>query len=75
MALNGEIIKHVITTYVVGGSPNVRALAVGVAIGYAVQKEKYHHLPLTFLSPIAYLGYHSYEKRDELVTWLRATLL
>ena len=55
MALNGEIIKHVITTYVVGGSPNVRALAVGVAIGYAVQKEKYHHLPLTFLSPIAYL--------------------
>jgi hypothetical protein len=71
--LNGEGIKF-ITNYIERVS-TIDKIGFGVAISYAVQNSKYHHIPFAFINPIAYLGYHSYKHHTVLVNWLRATLL
>ena len=42
----------------------VRNILMGAGFAYAVQKEKYWHLPAALVFPSVYAGYHVYKQRD-----------
>lgn len=45
----------------------VRNILAGAGIAYAIEKEKYWHLPITFFVPSIYAGYHTYKNRRDVV--------
>ncbi len=44
----------------------VRNILLGAGLAYAMQKEKYWHIPIAFVTPAVYVGYHAYTQRDSL---------
>ena len=54
--MNNTIINH----YIYGTTRNV---LLGAGLSYAWSKENYIHIPLIFLAPSIYAGYHLYENR------------
>jgi hypothetical protein len=65
--LNTESAKFV--THYVFGAP--RNIMVGAGLAYAVQNELYLHLPLIFLTPSIYVGYHLYNNKERVIQWIR----
>jgi uncharacterized membrane protein YeiH len=57
-----------ITNYHLG---SIRNVLLGAGLCYAVQNEKYIHLPIIFFVPSIYAGYNLYENKDEVVKWLK----
>ena len=45
----------------------LRNILAGAGIAYAIEKEKYWQLPITFVVPSIYAGYHGYKNRREAV--------
>ncbi len=41
----------------------LRNILLGAGLAYAAQKEKYWHLPIAFVVPSVYAGYHAYKQR------------
>ena len=58
----------VVTAYVYGAT---RSILCGAGLNYAVDAEKYLHIPLVVLFPSAYAGYHAYKNKDRIVWWMR----
>jgi hypothetical protein len=56
-----------ITNYHLG---SIRNVFLGAGLCYAVQNERYTHLPVIFLVPSIYAGYNLYENKDDVVKWL-----
>ena len=52
---------HVISLHKFG---IMRNIILGAGLAYAVEQEKYTHIPLVILFPTAYAGYHAYMNRD-----------
>ena len=40
-----------------------RSIVMGAGICYAIEENKYWHLPITFLFPSVYAGYQAYKHR------------
>ena len=57
-----------ITNYHLG---SIRNVLLGAGLCYAVQNEKYIHLPIIFFVPSIYAGYNLYENKDDVVKWLK----
>ena len=47
-----------------------RSFFLGVGFAYAIEKEAYHHLPISFLFPSAYIGYQTYTNRKAILDQL-----
>jgi hypothetical protein len=56
-----------ITNYHLG---SIRNVFLGAGLCYAVQNERYTHLPVIFLVPSIYAGYNLYENKDDVMKWL-----
>lgn len=54
--MNNAIVNH----YIYGTTRNV---LLGAGLSYAWSKKNYIHIPLIFLAPSIYAGYHLYENR------------
>ncbi len=52
----------------------VRNFAMGVGMAWAVQREKYWHLPFIFIWASPYAGYQTFAHREKVVEWVRAKL-
>ena len=48
-----------------------RNLLLGAGLSYAVKKEQYDHIPLIFLFPSVYAGYHLYENKNLVARWIK----
>ena len=57
-----------ITNYHLG---SIRNVMLGAGLCFAVQNERYTHLPVIFLVPSIYAGYNLYENKDDVVKWLK----
>ena len=68
--LNLETNK-VITHYFFGTTRNV---LLGLSLGYAVQNEKYYHIPIIFFVPSIYTGYQVFQKKDHLISYIKQQL-
>ena len=44
-------------------------LAGGAGMSYAAQREKYLQVPIAFLFPYLYGGYHLYKNKESVVQW------
>jgi hypothetical protein len=44
-------------------------LAGGAGMAYAAQREKYLQVPVAFLFPYLYGGYHLYKNKESVVQW------
>lgn len=49
----------------------IRSLLLGAGFAYAINEEKYHHVPLTLVFPSVYAGYQSYKNRDAIINFFR----
>jgi len=49
----------------------VRNLFLGASLCFAVQKERYTHLPVIVLFPSIYAGYNLFENKDDVVKWIK----
>lgn len=57
-----------ITNYHLG---SIRNVFLGAGLCFAVQNERYTHLPVIFFVPSIYAGYNLYENKDHVLVWLR----
>jgi hypothetical protein len=57
-----------ITNYHLG---SIRNVLLGAGLCYAVQNEKYTHLPIIFLVPSIYAGYNLFENKDDVVNFVK----
>ena len=62
-----EPIKY-ITNYHLG---SIRNVFLGASLCYAVQNEKYTHLPIIFLVPSIYAGYNLFENKEDVIKFLK----
>jgi hypothetical protein len=51
-----------------------RSLLAGAALAWAIKKENYIHIPLIFLAPSMYTGYHVYQNKEELIAYVKSQL-
>jgi hypothetical protein len=54
--------NNTITTHYIFGT--TRNILLGAGISYAFSKHKYTHIPIIFLFPSIYAGYHIYENKE-----------
>lgn len=64
--LTPETTRYV-TNYMFGPTRNI---LMGMSLAYAYEKEKYLHLPIIFLFPSVYAGYHIYKNKESMKEWL-----
>jgi hypothetical protein len=64
--LTPETTKHVIN-YMIGPTRNI---LMGMSFAYATEKQKYIHLPIIFLFPSIYAGYHIYKNKEAIKEWI-----
>jgi len=57
-----------ITQYSLG---TLRNVLIGSGVAYAIEREEYHHIPLIFIVPSIYSGYHLFTKREAVKVWLK----
>ena len=57
-----------ITNYHLG---SIRNVLLGAGLCYAVENEKYTHLPIIFLVPSIYAGYNLFENKDDVVNFVK----
>jgi hypothetical protein len=57
------------TSYFLYGS--TRNLLLGAGTCYAIQREKYWHLPIVFVIPSIYAGYQAYKNKDEIKRYIK----
>lgn len=57
-----------ITNYHLG---SIRNVLLGAGLCYAVQNEKYTHVPIIIFAPSIYAGYNLFENKDDVVKWLK----
>jgi hypothetical protein len=50
---------------------SVRNLLLGASLCFAVQKERYTHLPIILVAPSIYAGYNLFENKDDVVNWIK----
>jgi hypothetical protein len=64
--MNPNIINNIIpkTTLIYGTL--TRGLFFGAGLAFSIETENYSHIPLVFVSPIAYGGYHIYKNRKDI---------
>jgi hypothetical protein len=43
-----------------------KGLMMGAAIAYAVEQKPWWHVPVAFVVPTPYIGYHAYRNREQL---------
>jgi len=65
--INAEGTK-IITNYAFGPTRNI---LLGAGLCYAVQMDKYLHIPVIILFPAIYTGYHMYKHKEKIVRWIR----
>jgi hypothetical protein len=63
----GKVINH----YFFGTTRNI---LLGLSLGYAVQNEKYYHIPIIFFVPSIYTGYQVFQKKDNLISYIKKQL-
>ena len=59
------------STLYVGGT--LRNVLLGAGLHYAVESEKYTHIPLILIFPSIYAGYHAHRNKDAVVDWIIGT--
>jgi hypothetical protein len=64
--LNNESNK-IMTSYVIGSTRNI---LLGAGLSYAIEKKFYIHIPIIFIMPSVYAGYHMFKNRDAIINWL-----
>ena len=60
MSVQNIAIQH----FVHGTTRNILA---GAGLSYAIQTEKYHHVPLTIIFPSIYCGYHLFKNKETIL--------
>lgn len=68
--LNQETNK-VITHNFFGTTRNV---LLGLSLGYAVQNEKYFHIPVIFFVPSIYTGYQIFKRKEDIIHYVKEQL-
>lgn len=48
----------------------VRNVMMGAGMAYAIEKEKFWHLPFVFLIPSPYAGYQAYKNRSSIKEYI-----
>jgi hypothetical protein len=51
-----------------------RNILAGAGMAWAVQKEYYSHIPLAFLAPSIYAGYHGYQNKEAVIAYVKSIL-
>jgi len=51
-----------------------RNILAGAGMAWAVKKENYSHIPLIFLFPSMYVGYHAFNNKEELIKYVKGEL-
>lgn len=51
-----------------------RNILAGAGMAWAVQKEYYSHIPLAFLTPSIYAGYHGYQNKEAIIAYVKTHL-
>lgn len=64
--INSEHIK-IVHTYLYG---SVRNVLLGAGLCYATENKFYNHIPLIFIFPSIYSGYHIYKNKDNIRNYL-----
>jgi len=59
---------RLIYNYAFGPSRN---LLLGAGLCFAIQNKFYTHLPIIVLFPSIYVGYHTYNNKDDIVVWAK----
>ena len=67
--MNTQFISQTITRVI----PNevISSFLLGSGLSYAIQNEKYMHIPLVLLFPTAYTGYHVYKNKESITQYIR----
>jgi hypothetical protein len=48
-----------------------RNLLLGAGLCFAIQNKFYTHLPIIVLFPSIYVGYHTFNNKDDIVVWAK----
>jgi hypothetical protein len=64
-----NIIKH---QHLIYGS--MRNLLLGGGLCYAVENKRYIEIPITFLVPSIYAGYHLFKNKEHVAAWLKSSV-
>jgi hypothetical protein len=59
--------SKVINHYFFGTTRNI---LLGLSLGYAVQNEKYYHIPIIFFVPSIYTGYQVFKKKEDIIRYI-----
>jgi hypothetical protein len=51
-----------------------RSILAGAGFCYAIEEDKFWHLPVTFLFPSMYAGYQGYKNREQILNFMKKTL-
>jgi hypothetical protein len=52
----------------------MRNLLLGGGLCYAVENKRYIEIPVTFLVPSIYAGYHLFKNKGHVATWLKTSV-
>lgn len=63
--------NKVITLGIFGTTRNI---LLGLSLGYAVQNEKYYHIPIIFFVPSIYTGYQVFQNKEILISYIKKQL-
>jgi hypothetical protein len=58
------VAPHVVSLHQFGA---LRSLLLGAGLSYAVQQERYMHIPIVVVFPTAYAGYHMYKNKEDIL--------
>lgn len=59
--------SKIITSYVIGSTRNI---LLGAGLSYSIENKYYLHVPIIFIMPSVYAGYHVFKNRNAIVNWL-----
>ncbi len=65
------ILQQIPTRYVLQHVTPFRSILAGSGFAYAIEKEKYVELPVAFIFPAVYAGYHLYKNKNDFMTFLK----
>ena len=60
--------NKVINHYIFGSTRNI---LLGLSLGYAVQNEKYFHIPVIFFVPSIYTGYQIFKRKEDIIKYIK----
>lgn len=72
MIMNVQVINHAISKVPDHGI--ISSFLIGCGLAYSVKSQKYSHIPLVFLCPTVYAGYHVFKHKEAVILFTQRNI-